>query len=290
MARDSSAQAAVRGVEARGLVFDVRVAGEDGGAPVLLLHGFPQNAGEWARVLPALHAEGLRTLAPDQRGYSPGARPSDVDAYRMAEVTADALGILDALEVDTAHVVGHDWGALVGWHLAARHPERVRTLTAVSVPHPLAYAQARADDADQRSRSAYIGLFRQPGKAEDVLLREDAVRLRAMFAGVDREDVESYAAPMLDPGALTAALNWYRAMSRADLDGLGPVAVPTTFVWSDNDLAIGRSAAEACASYVTGDYRFITLPGVSHWIPDEAPGALAEAILHRVSPVDGKGT
>jgi pimeloyl-ACP methyl ester carboxylesterase len=276
-------------VRARGLVFDVRLDGEDGDAPVLLLHGFPQHSGEWARVLPALHAAGLRTVAPDQRGYSPGARPSDVDSYRIAEVTADAVAILDALEIDTVHVVGHDWGAMVGWHLAARYADRVRTLTAVSVPHPLAYAQARSNDPDQRSRSAYIGLFRQPGKAEDVLLREDAVRLRAMFAGVDPADVETYAGPMLAPEALTAALNWYRAMSREDLDGLGPVAVPTTFVWSDNDLAIGRMAAEACAAYVRGDYRFVTLLGVSHWIPDEAPGALAEAILDRVSPVGGPG-
>jgi len=285
VARNSGTQATVRG-----LTFDVRVAGDEDGEAVLLLHGFPQHAGEWDRVLPALHAAGLRTVAPDQRGYSPGARPSDVDAYRMAEVTADALAIVDALGFDTVHVVGHDWGALVGWQLAARHADRVRTLTAVSVPHPLAYAMARAEDEDQRERSAYIKLFRQPGKAEDVLLREDARRLRAVYTGVDPADVDTYAAPMLEPGALTAALNWYRAMSRADLDGLGPVEVPTTYVWSDGDLAVGRVAAESCAAYVTGDYRFVPLPGVSHWIPDEAPGALAEAILQRVSPPTPAGT
>jgi pimeloyl-ACP methyl ester carboxylesterase len=257
---------------------------------VLLLHGFPQNAAEWDRVLPALHAAGIRTIAPDQRGYSPRARPSDVDAYRMAELTADALAIMDTLGIESAHIVGHDWGALVGWHLAARQPDRVRTLTAVSVPHPLASLRAHAEDPDQPGRTAYIKLFRAPDhKAEDVLLREDARRLHAIFTGVDPADVATYAGPMLEPGALTAALNWYRAMSRVDLDGLGPVTVPTTYVWSDGDIAIGRVAAEACAAYVSADYRFVALPGVSHWIPDEAPGALADAILDRVSPLRSSG-
>ncbi|MGS2617615.1 alpha/beta fold hydrolase [Micromonospora sp. LZ34] len=271
-------------IDARGLEFEVRVGGPEGGEPVLLLHGFPQHGGEWDDVVPALHAAGLRTYAPDQRGYSPGARPAEVEAYRMAELVADAVALLDALGLPAAHVVGHDWGALVGWELAVRHPERVRTLTAVSVPHPAAMAYALANDPQQKVRSAYIVLFRQPGKAETVLLGLDAAALRRLLGGVgDAARVAGYAEPMRRPGALTAALNWYRAMpSRAGLAGTGPVTVPTTFVWSDRDVAIGRTAAEACAAQVTGDYRFVELPGVSHWIPDEAPAPLAEAILARV--------
>ncbi|MFI5484916.1 alpha/beta fold hydrolase [Micromonospora echinaurantiaca] len=271
-------------IDARGLRFEVRVGGPEGGDPVLLLHGFPQHGGEWDDVVPALHAAGLRTYAPDQRGYSPGARPEAVEAYRMDELVADALAVLDALGAPTAHVVGHDWGALVGWELAVRHPQRVRTLTAVSVPHPAAMAYALANDPQQKVRSAYIVLFRQPGKAEKVLLGLNATALRRMLAGVgDADRVAAYAEPMREPGALTAALNWYRAMpSRTELAATGPVAVPTTFVWSDQDVAIGRTAAEACAERVSGDYRFVELPGVSHWIPDEAPAPLAEAILARV--------
>ncbi|PWU55350.1 alpha/beta hydrolase [Micromonospora sp. S4605] len=271
-------------IDARGLRFEVRVGGPEGGDPVLLLHGFPQHRGEWDDVVPALHAAGLRTYAPDQRGYSPGARPEAVEAYRMDELVADALAVLDALGAPTAHVVGHDWGALVGWELAVRHPQRVRTLTAVSVPHPAAMAYALANDPQQKVRSAYIVLFRQPGKAEKVLLGLNATALRRMLAGVgDADRVAAYAEPMREPGALTAALNWYRAMpSRTELAATGPVTVPTTFVWSDQDVAIGRAAAEACAERVSGDYRFVELPGVSHWIPDEAPAPLAEAILARV--------
>jgi pimeloyl-ACP methyl ester carboxylesterase len=271
-----------RRIGARGLTFDVHAGGPPDGEPVLLLHGFPQHSGEWDAVRPALHAAGLRSYALDQRGYSPGARPVAVEDYRMTECVADALAVLDALGVDAAHVVGHDWGALVAWHLAAGHPDRVRTLTAVSVPHPAAMAHALATDPEQRERSAYIALFRRVDTAERVLLDDAAARLRQLFTGLAPVQVEAYVGPMLAPGALTAALNWYRALSTVGFPTAEPVAVPTTFVWSDGDVAIGRTAAAACAGRVTGDYRFVALPGVSHWIPDEAPAALAEAILARV--------
>ena len=269
-------------VDARGLTFEVRADGPEGGDPVLLLHGFPQHSGEWDAVTPALHAAGLRTYALDQRGYSPGARPADVGAYRIPELVADAAAVLDALGVARAHLVGHDWGAIVAWGLAAAHPERVRTLTAVSVPHPAAMGHALATDPRQKMKSAYIALFRKRGTAEKVLLAWNGATLRKLLSGVgDAEAVARYAEPMREPGALTAALNWYRAMTGADMKAVTPVGVPTTFVWSDKDVAIGRTAAQACAAHVTGDYRFVTLPGVSHWIPDEAPGPLAEAILAR---------
>ncbi|WP_328419298.1 alpha/beta fold hydrolase [Micromonospora sp. NBC_00389] len=271
-------------VDARGLTFEVRTGGPSGGAPVVLLHGFPQHSGEWDEVVPALHAAGLRTYALDQRGYSPGARPAAVAEYRIPELVADVVAVLDALGLDAVHLVGHDWGAVVAWAMAAEHPERVHTLTAVSVPHPAAMAHALANDGQQKARSSYIALFRKPEKAEKVLLAWNATALRKLLGGVgDATRVARYADPMREPGALTAALNWYRAMSRADLADVGPVAVPTTYLWSDRDIAIGRTAAEACAANVTGDYRFVQLPGVSHWIPDAAPGPLAEAILARVA-------
>jgi pimeloyl-ACP methyl ester carboxylesterase len=271
-------------VQARGLRFDVTVAGPAEGAPVLLLHGFPQNALMWDAVSPALHAEGLRTIAPDQRGYSPGARPPEVRAYAQPECVADAVAILDALGVDRAHVVGHDWGAVVGWGLAARFPDRVRTLTALSVPHPSAFGRALLTSLDQLRRSRYILLFRRAGTAEELLLDDDAARLRAVFAGsgLDAAAVDRYVAPMRAPGALTAALNWYRAISLLGRDGTGKVAVPTTYVWSSRDVAVGRAAARNCAREVTGEYRFVELPGVSHWMADQAPEAVADAVLSRV--------
>jgi pimeloyl-ACP methyl ester carboxylesterase len=270
-------------LSAREFVFDVRVGGScrSGDAPVLLLHGFPQNASQWDRIAPALHVAGRATIAPDQRGYSPGARPSDVEAYRMGECVADAVAILDALDAATVDVVGHDWGALVAWHLAATHPDRVRTLTAVSVPHPTAMGQAIATDEDQMHRSAYVSFFRRAGHAEDILLEDDGARIREMFAGCPPEFVDRYVTPMLDRDTLTAALNWYRAMD-STTTACAPINVPTTFVWGDHDIAIGPVAAHACADYVTGDYAFVPLAGVSHWIPDEAPESLVDAIQARI--------
>ena len=270
------------------LTFDVRVDGPEDGRPVLLLHGFPQTSASWAAVSPMLAEAGLRIYAPDQLGYSPGARPDEVAAYtaqNLAQVTAD---LMTALEIPVADVVGHDWGANVAWTLAAWHSDRVRSLTAVSVPHPAAYTVAYRADPEQKERSGYIRLFWQAGKAEDVLLADDARRLRRMLSGggeqatgVPEEAIEEYVAVLSAPGALTAALNWYRAMSsdtRVD-----PIEVPTTYVWSDGDVAIGRTAAEACIDHVTGDYRFVELPGVTHWIPEQAPEQLARAILDRIA-------
>jgi pimeloyl-ACP methyl ester carboxylesterase len=144
---------------------------------------------------------------------------------------------------------------------------------------------AMRSDAEQRIRSAYMGLFRQEGKAEHVLLAADAAALRAIFAGsgLDGEGVDRYVAPLREPGALTAALNWYRAIDRGAFDAVGAVTVPTTFVWSDGDVAIGRTAADACADHVTGPYRFVPLAGVSHWIADQAPEVVAREILARVT-------
>lgn len=269
------------------LTFDVRVDGPEDGRPVLLLHGFPQTSSCWAAVTPLLVQAGLRVYAPDQLGYSPGARPADPDAYaaqNLAQVTAD---LMTALALPVADVVGHDWGANVAWTLAAWHADRVRSLTAVSVPHPAAYTAAFRIDPEQKERSAYIRLFWQAGKAEEVLLADDARRLRRMLLGADGETgvpveaVDEYVAVLSAPGALTAALNWYRAMS-SDIR-VDPVQVPTTYVWSDADVAVGRTAAEACAQFVTGEYRFVELPGVTHWIPEEAPEQLAAAILARVA-------
>jgi pimeloyl-ACP methyl ester carboxylesterase len=268
-------------VGARGLEFDVRTGGPVDGPPVLLLHGFPQHGGMWDGVVPALHEAGLRTYAPNQRGYSKGARPSDVDAYRMSECVFDAVALLDALEVGRADVVGHDWGSVVAWHLAANHADRVRTLTAVSVPHPGAVGQARhTDGGDQKQRSSYMKLFAMEGKAEEALLDDDARRLRRLFQPLAAAEVERYVQPLLEPGALTGALNWYRRLERADL---GPAQVPVTFIWGNHDQAMGRAGAEACGDYVAPglEYRFVELDGTSHWAPDERPEIVAAEVLAR---------
>jgi pimeloyl-ACP methyl ester carboxylesterase len=277
----------IQQVDVGDLTFDVRVDGPEDGRPVLLLHGFPETSLSWAAVTPLLTKAGLRTYAPDQLGYSPGARPAEVEAYSTPNLTQVTADLMTALGLDQADVVGHDWGANVAWALAGWHPDRVRSLTAVSVPHPAAYTVAYRTDPEQKERSGYIRLFWQQGKAEEVLLADDGRRLRRMLSGgegetgIPAEAIEQYVSVLSAPGALTAALNWYRAMNSSDR--VDPVGVPTTYVWSDGDVAIGRTAAEACANYVTGDYRFVELPGITHWIPEQAPDQLAAAILKRIA-------
>jgi pimeloyl-ACP methyl ester carboxylesterase len=266
-------------VKARGLSFDVYEGGPSGGEPVLLLHGFPQDHREFDLLLPRLHEAGLRTYAMDQRGYSPGARPEGVSAYRITEPLADAVAVLDALGLDAAHVIGHDWGAQVGWMLAALHPGRVRTLTAISVPHPKAVRLAMRVRPSQRARFAYFALFRSP-IAERVLLGGG---LRAMLRPI-RDRAHLYVDAMREePGRLTGALNWYRGLAGNQLAGVGVVTVPTTFVWPERDGVVGRTAALRTRDWVEADYQFVVLRGTSHWAPEQAPDAVADAALGRIT-------
>lgn len=279
-----TAQLHVDDPDAGDLVFDAVVAGADDGEPVLLLHGWPQTTLSWSRVIPALASSGLRVAAVDQRGYSAGARPSDVASYSAAHLVDDVSGILDALGFGTAHLVGHDWGAAVAWHVTGRRPGLVRSLTALSVPHPSAMAEALRTDAEQREKSAYMQLFRaDPAKAAAVLLRDDAKALRGVYApGVHASDIDAYAEFFAEDDTLEAALRWYAAMD-ADAGRTPDVDdVPVTFVWGDEDIAIGAAAAHACAARCHGPYEFRPLHGRGHWLPDEDPDAVVDAILARV--------
>lgn len=261
------------------LVFDARTDGPDGGDLVLLLHGFPQTSFSWRHQLPALAAAGYRAVAPDQRGYSPGARPADVGEYRFDRLVGDVLGFADALGGDRFHLVGHDWGGAVAWQVAGRHPDRLLTVTSVSTPHPAAFRRA-IQDGDQRDRSSYMQFFRSP-EAEVFFLDNDAAGLRALYTASSLPDdaVEEYVRVLTQPAAMTGALDWYRAADLGLVEGLGPITMPTMYVWSTYDPALGREAAEATAGHVDGPYRFEVLEGVSHWIPEQAPGELNALLL-----------
>jgi len=276
-----SLEAATTSVAVDDLTFDVRTTGPEHGDPIIVLHGFPETSLSWTLVAPRLADAGLRVIAFDQRGYSPGARPSDIASYATELLADDVFGVADALGIERFHLVGHDWGSAVSWVVAGRRPDRVRTLTAVSLPHLGAYNAALRSDAEQREKASYIRLFRQAGRAEDLLLADGARRLTAMYGdAVPITLAARYVAHLAAPGALTAALNWYRAMGE-DLADTPRTTVPTTLVWGALDQAIGRAGAEACGDFVDADYRFVELEGVGHWIPEQAPDSLVEAILVR---------
>ena len=262
---------------------------------MLLLHGFPQTAACWTELAEVLAGAGYRALAPDQRGYSPGARPRAVRGYCMPELVADVLALADqAGVVGRFHLVGHDWGGAVAWHLAARHPERVATLTAVSTPHPRAFGAALRASA-QPLRSAYIAFFRTPRLPELVLGARGLAGLRLLLAcsGLGPEWVETYAAALAGPGALAAALAWYRAAGPSTLR-VPAVVVPTCHLWGSDDPALGRQATEATARWVTGPYRLHVLAGVGHWLPEQHAAELSGPLLAHlrqwpIGPAGGQG-
>ena len=266
-----------------GLTFDVRDAGPADGEPVVLLHGFPQDSAAWDAMSPQLHQHGLRTLALDQRGYSPMARPSGRRNYTLRETTADVLALLDAAGLDRAHVVGHDWGGMVAWALGAWHPERLRTLTALSVPHPEAMARALVT-SDQALRSYYMGVFQLPVLPERLLLAGSGTVMRRMLqrGGLPEDVAGHYVARMREPGALSGALGWYRALPFGARDQVGTVRVPTLHVWSTGDAFLGRAAIEATSRFVDAPYRLEVLEGVPHWIPELAADRVAELVTAHV--------
>lgn len=261
-------------IEASGLTFTADVAGPTGGGVVLLLHGFPQTRHTWRAELRALGAAGFRACAPDQRGYSAGARPEQIDAYRIEHLVADALGIADSLGAERFHLVGHDWGGQLAWVTAALHPERVRSLSVLSRPHPAAFARAMANDAAQSSRSSHHRAF-QRSEATDVLLADDCARLREIYArqGVAQPDADAYLATLGDRAALHAAIHWYRAAGGSGIQAaeVPVVRVPTLYVWGDADATVGRDAAEGSGAFVRAPYRFVELPAVGHFVTDDAP-------------------
>jgi len=269
-------------VERNGLVLDVLDEGPIGGEPILLLHGFPERSDCWRSVAPLLHDAGFRTLAMDQRGYSPGARPRRRRDYRMSELLGDVRALAEEAG-GRVHVVGHDWGAIPAWLMAIHHPELVATLTAVSVPHPQAFLASMLRSG-QGLRSWYMLAFQLPFVPERLARVPGGLLDRQLLAaGMTREDVARFRSRIVDDGALSTALNWYRALPFGDPRlTRGRVEVPTTMVWSDRDVALGRWGVEHTADLVDAPYRFVELDGVSHWIPTQAPEALAEAILDRV--------
>ncbi len=274
-------------VVSQGLTLDVLDDGPIDGDPVVLLHGFPERATSWRRVAPLLHQAGYRTLALDQRGYSPRARPQGRKYYSMGRLAGDVGALIDAIGMPV-HLVGHDWGAGVGWVVAATSGDRVRSYTALSVPHPGAYA--RALRGRQGLKSWYMALFNLPWLPEFMAGHTGFMEWFLERSGMDREELERYRGEILRAGALTGGLNWYRGMGMDLKQRVPRVSIPATMVWSDGDIAIDRSGVLMCRDYCKGEYELIELKGVSHWIPTQAPEAAAEAILGRIRSVEPGGS
>lgn len=278
--------------ERNGLRFDVVDSGPPDGEPVVLLHGFPQDASSWAAVSSALNEAGYRTLAPDQRGYSPSARPTHPRDYSDRHLVDDLWALLEAAGVSAAHVVGHDWGAVVAWAAASDRPDRVLTLSAFSVPHPAALMNAMR--RGQAFQSWYIAMLLVPGLAER-LIRPGSGRWGHLMRGLPPDQAARYTERMAQPGAFTAALNWYRAIPghiRRPGVRVGPVTAPTLFAWGSADPTTSPAAAHATRQYVRAAYTYRVLDGGTHWLPETRPTEVADLLLHHImgSPDDPHDT
>ena len=255
------------------------------GPLVLLLHGFPQSRHTWRHQQPVLAAAGWRSVAFDQRGYSPGVRPdpAELSNYHLDRLVADVLEVADACHAERFHLVGHDWGGAVAWAVADRHPQRLWSLTVLSRPHPEAFRAAIEADADgQRDRSGHHQRFHDPDTAS-LLLAEDARRLRSMLANaaVPADAIDAYLSVLGQPAAMEAALAWYRAAGQLSRFSAGPTTVPTLYLWGSDDASVGRTAATGTGRYVSAPYRFAEVPGGGHFLTDDHPDVVnRELVAH----------
>jgi pimeloyl-ACP methyl ester carboxylesterase len=247
-----------------------------GGKPVLLLHGWPDSSYLWRNQIPFLVANGFRAIAPDQRGFGRSDRPEGVAAYSLQNAVADVVGVLDALGIDAADIVAHDWGAAVAWLTATVHPNRVRRLVVLSVPHPLAPYTLR-----QREMAWYMLFFQFEGIAEAWLQRDDWALFREMLLG--NGDIDRYISDLSRPDALKASLNWYRANLAPRLPGppprLPPVEAPTLGIWSSNDHYLDGERMKMSGQFVKARWRYEQINDASHWIPLDAPDRLNQFLI-----------
>lgn len=269
-------------MRANGLRFFVEDQGA--GAPVILLHGFPDTSAVWRYQIPALVEAGFRAIAPDLRGRGRSERPEQVEAYSLSTMVADVVGIMDALGVERAHVVGHDWGAAVAWLFASLRPQRVDRLVTLSVGHPSARGKPTLEALQ---KGWYRLLFQFPG-IESALQADDWYLLRTLFQGAG--DVDHYIADLSAPGALTAGLNWYRANMPPDRiiappPTLPPIQAPTLGVYSTGDLYLTEDGMTRSAEFVRGSWRYERIEGVGHWMQVETPEQVNRLILEFLRPI-----
>lgn len=269
-------------------VFRARVAGlGNHGSPVLLLHGFPETSAMWSPLLDALAAAGHRAVAFDQRGYSPLARPENLDDYRISHLLEDVHGVADALGWDTFHLIGHDWGSGVGWTAAMQTPDRLLSWTSLSIPHSVAFADALANDAEQQRRSRYFYLFRTPWLPEMLFAFNDFALMKQMYAPMSEAQKSEYIAVFSEPGAMTAALNWYRAMDESPGAPTfsARIEVPTLFIWGNQDVAVSRAAVDGQRRYFDGPFAEHELDA-GHWLMEEVPDRIVPLVLEHLATVD----
>ncbi|HLM74283.1 MAG TPA: alpha/beta fold hydrolase [Polyangiaceae bacterium] len=265
-------------IKTNGVSLHVVTDGPEKGPLVLMLHGFPEYWYSWRHQIPFFAERGFRVWAPDQRGYNESDKPDGVAAYNVDELAKDVIGLIDASGRDKVYLVGHDWGAAVAWWTAMRYPERLHKLAVLNVPHPTVMEHTMKTSLKQLRKSWYIFFFQLPFLPELGFKRGDgremaeAVRRTARRGTFSDEDLEKYREAWAKPGAVTAMLNWYRAVFRArpptpkDIR----IKVPTLLIWGARDVALGREMAQPSVD-LCDDGRLVILEEATHWVQHDEP-------------------
>jgi pimeloyl-ACP methyl ester carboxylesterase len=267
------------GIPARGMMFRARVAGlEQNGPAVIMLHGFPETSMMWDPLIEEAVAAGFRVLAFDQRGYSPGARPDGVDSYELDEIVTDLFAVASVVGFEHFHLVAHDWGSVAGWLATAENPDRVLSYASLSIPHPSAIRAANEGE----SVPLYIRFFQRSGLAETLFFAVDSRMLRGMYSEMPANLLTEYLAVFSEPGAMRAALNWYRARRQFVFDEafVGEVVQPVLFVTGSQDLPfIVRPEIRGLhPTFVTGPLKVVEMDA-GHWLMQEETELVVEVVM-----------
>lgn len=259
---------------------------QHGGEPIVLLHGFPELWYAWRHQLCAL-GETRHVVALDLRGYGSSSRPSDVDDYAVGKIVEDIRGLVVHLGAPRVLLAGHDWGGVVAWTFGMRYPELLSRLVIINAPHPVTFARELRHSPRQMLASWYVLLFRAPFGLAERLLRADDYRAldgllrRGMRAGYfTAADAAVYRAAWREPGALTAMLNYYRAIGRGERLRNTRITRPTTVVWGERDAYLRPGMLNGLEQYVPG-VQIIRVPDASHWIVHERPGMITQLLETR---------
>ena len=269
------------------LIFDCRVAGiSNKGDGVILLHGFPETSHMWGELMTLLSSKGFRVVAPDQRGYSHGARPKKVSDYKFEYLVDDVFSVAESFGFKQFHLVGHDWGAIIGWGMVAAKPDRVLSWTAMSVPHPNAFGDALKTDEDQKKKSRYFRFFKLPFIPEFYFSFNNYKNLKNIWIKSTAEEIDAYLQVFKGKGALKASLNWYRAnigskSINESLIVLGDINTPSQLIWGNKDMALGRRGTELTEKFMKGPYHFIEIDA-GHWLIQETYVDVSTSILELI--------
>jgi len=270
-------------MKTKDFIFTCRVGGmENDKETIFLLHGFPETSRMWNGLIKVLDNGGYRIIAPDQRGYSKGARPSKVSDYTIDKLSQDVIDIANEFNIDRFHLVGHDWGSAVGWYIVSKYSDRIITWSALSVPHLDAFSYSMRNDKIQRKKSEYIKFFNKPILPEMYFKICSYRNLKKIWKKSSKPEIISYLETFQQRRTLKSALNWYRANFKNDKSLIGDIFVPTLIIYGINDMAIDVISVDNSEKFLKGIYKIEKIDS-GHWLIQESFKIVSKSIIQHIN-------